>query len=351
MRSQIRRAFTLVEVLVVIAIIGILTALLLPAVQMAREASRRTQCGNQLKQIGIALQIYNEAHNMFPAGCIVSTYAKDADPIPSKGGYDTWAEASNATPANKHGTSWILPILPFLDEGNLYQLWDFKTNVRGNQKVAAVDIRGLYCPTRRSALRPTDSAMVFLKWTNGGTDYGGCYGRGDGWMNELDYHHRFSDLSTPTYSPLASSPVPNDSAHKRAGVFSPNMGTNIAAIRDGASNTIMIGEMQRLHPDAGASSSETNSKTSYDGWFLGGVATMFVTCAADGVVNGVVQPNGHHQPGGMNNGFFESPGSDHPGGANFGMADGSVRFVNQTIDPTLFALLGSIADGQPAQVP
>lgn len=337
MTSQPRRAFTLVELLVVIAIVGILIALLLPAVQMAREAGRRTQCCNQLKQIGVALHHYHEARNTFPPGCIVSTYAADANPATTTGCYDPWAEASDTTKSGMHGTSWILQILPFLDEQNLYQAWDFKTNVQGNQAVAAVDIGGLYCPTRRNALRRSDSKMMFLNWTNGGTDYGGCYGRGDGWMNEITRHHRFADLSTST-----GSAVPHDAPEKRAGIFGPNTGTNMAAVRDGSANTIMIGEMQRLRPDSGASGSAKNNKTSYDGWFFGGVATMFVTCAPD---------DNHDQPGGMNNGFFESPGSDHPGGAHFGLADGSARFINQTIDINVFALLGSIADHQPAQVP
>ena len=347
MCSQRRRAFTLVELLVVIAIVGLLIGLLLPAVQMAREAARRTQCCNQIKQIGLALQHYHEAHNSFPPGCIVSTYAKDVNLASPDGRYDPWAEARDTTHPGMHGTSWILQILPFIEQENLYQLWDFRTNVRGNKAVAAVDVRGLYCPTRRNALRATDLNIMFLNWTAGGTDYGGCYGRGDGWANDVDYHHRFSDVGTYTVSD-----IPNDSPAKRAGVFHPNTGTNMAAIRDGSANTIMIGEMQRLRPESGASSSDTNSKTSYDGWFLGGVATMFVTCAYDDEKTPPGKTDyGHHQPGGMNNGFFESPGSDHPGGAHFGMADGSARLINQTIDPKLFALLGSIADGQSAQVP
>jgi prepilin-type N-terminal cleavage/methylation domain-containing protein/prepilin-type processing-associated H-X9-DG protein len=338
MRNQVGRAFTLIEVLVVIVIIGILTALLLPAVQMAREMARRVQCCSQVRQIGLALHNYHQAHGVFPPGCIVSTYAVDANPATTAGCYDPWAEAADAAhSAKKHGTSWILPILPFLDEQNLYERWNFSTNVQGNEAAAAVDIRGLYCPTRRNALRRSDSAMMFLKWTNGGTDYGGCYGRGDGWMNDDNYHHRFADLSTST-----SSPVPHDSPDKRAGIFGVNIGTTLAAVHDGSTNTIMIGEMQRLLPESGASESAKHDTTSYDGWFLGGVATMFVTCATD---------KAHNQPGGMNNRFFESPGSDHPGGAHFGMADGSARLINQTIDSNVLAMLGSISDGQAAQVP
>ncbi len=109
--------------------------------------------------------------------------------------------------------------------------------------------------------------------------------------------------------------------------------------------------MQRLQPAAGAAS--PGDTTSYDGWALGGCATLF-TCSTD--IAPLVNP-GHSNPGGMNNQFFESPGGQHPGGAVFGMGDGSVLFIAETIDFTsagnnsLFPLLGSMADGQMAPVP
>ena len=329
-----QRGFTLIELLVVITIIGILISLLLPAVQAAREAARRLQCCNQVKQIGLALHNYAAIHGVFPPGCIVSTLAAGSNPA----FFDTWAEASStAVNANKHGTSWILHILPYIEQENVYRRWDFKKSVLGNQAVATLDIGGLYCPTRRGGVRPGDQASMFLGWTSGGADYGGCYGRYDGWINNDDEHHRFCDPTTSTGSGVA-----NDSPAKRAGVFGPNGNTGFRAIRDGASNTILVGEMQRLRPDAGASGAARYNRTSYDGWALGGVATLFTTCAAD--------PS-HTQPGGMNNNFFESPGSDHPGGAHFGLADGSVRLLTENIDSNLFAMLGSMADGQTAQVP
>jgi len=125
-----RIAFTLVELLVVITIIGILIALLLPAVQAAREAARRLQCSNHLKQIGLALHNYASAAGSLPPGAI----AIDRTGITQLS--NVWADAANG----EHGTSWMLRILPYLEQGALFDHWDFTKNVRGNAAVAAVDI-------------------------------------------------------------------------------------------------------------------------------------------------------------------------------------------------------------------
>jgi len=96
----------------------------------------------------------------------------------------------------------------------------------------------------------------------------------------------------------------------------------------------MTGEMQRVH-------GSVTQQTSQDGWALGGVATLFTTA--------MHETSGTYQTGGMNNSFFESPGSDHARGAHFGLADGSVHFLSETIDKQLFYYLGSMADGHVIQ--
>jgi prepilin-type N-terminal cleavage/methylation domain-containing protein len=343
--SRLARAFTLVELLVVITIIGILMALLLPAVQSARETARRLTCGNQLKQLGLGLHHYAQCHGVFPPGCIVSTYGQDVIDSGNVADchecYDTWAEASAVAMPGKHGTSWMLLLLPFIEQTNVYSQWQFDRPVLGNSVVATMDIPGLYCPSRRSQIRTGDPKMLSNAWRSGGTDYGGCIGRRDGWMNQISpYHHRFvsNDVSSRWHPQWYW------------GVFRPNYGTPVSDIRDGTSNTLMIGELQRLTPDLGATGSEVYNRTSYDGWALGGVATLFSVS---------IEVTANRTPddatGAINNHFFESPGSEHAHGAHFAMADGSVHFLSSSIDSkdnkSLLPLLGSIADGQPVQVP
>ncbi|MFM9197972.1 MAG: DUF1559 domain-containing protein [Planctomycetia bacterium] len=335
--SVARSGFSLVELLVVVAIIALLAGLLLPAVQAARESARRSTCQQNLRQLAMAVITYEAGSRRLPPAAVVS---EAVNPDSCTGCWNPWAEARLAsfTPGTKHGSSWVLAVLPFLEQARLFDRWNRFTNVLGNAAVAQTNIPTLSCPSRRAGIRldrDDHRNLIATSWRGGGTDYGGCYGRGDGFLNDTSDDHRFSDVDTPVVGSLGN----------RQGIFLPNAPRPLSAASDGLSSTILLGELQRLRPIAGATSAaNTYNRTSHDGWAVGGVATLFVTATDPG----------HSNPGGMNNLFFESPGSEHVGGCFFAMADGSVRWLGEFIDAkdnnSVFPLLGSCRDGADAHL-
>jgi len=324
-RIVLARGFTLVELLVVITIIGLLTAVLFPAVQAAREAARRATCANHVKQILLALHQHAEARGVFPPGCVVDAV------YPGAGQHNAWREAESEW----QGTSWMLEVLSHLEQDGLCSRWNRSVNVAGNQHLAAIDIPVFYCPSRRSGIRDEDRDNMFLGLPGGGNDYGGCLGRCNGFYNPCSAGqgcgHKF----------LISRTLYGDHG-ERIGLLSPNSHNRFQDIADGSSHTILIGEVQRLRPPPGATGYNTWNRSSDDGWAVGGAATLFDTHEPYPLQE--VEDSGN--PGGINNGFFESAGSEHPGGAHFGMADGSLRFLVNSIDPILYAHLGSMCDGR-----
>lgn len=315
-----RRAFTLVELLVVIAIIALLMALLLPSVQSAREAARRIQCANNLKQLALALQSHHQSMNAFPAGCITTEATS----------YNPWDDAQAATGAGLHGTSWMLMTLPYMEQSNVFNQWNFNTNVRGNSLVAQQEIGGFYCPSRRVGLRSEDRArLIDSTWTGGGTDYGGCAGGGNFLTNSSPH---------PWVSTLAANIPEYWWQPKQAGIFRPNQTTSAAKVLDGTSNTMIVGELQRLFVK-----NPVPYRASQDGWAVGGMATLFST--------NDFEQGGLYQTGGINNFFFENPGSEHAGGAQFGFADGSVHFFSENVSTVIFSYFGAMKSGEIKEMP
>lgn len=322
-----RCGFTLVELLVVMAVVGLLAAMLLPALQASREAARRAVCKNHLRQIGLALQNYASAQRVLPPGCVV------APAYPGALDYSAWIEARDGP----QGHSWVVPLLPFLDQMALYQNWDFHVSVCENQTVAEIDLAVFYCPSRRHEVTGRDLERLLPDFKGGGNDYGGCLGRANGFRNECEVEkgcgHKFNYANTLF-----------GQDDRSIGALSPNSRTALDDITDGTSCTILIGEVQRLWPNPREAGYDHSSRQSDDGWAVGGAATLFVTAKAKA-------DGDKGQPGGLNNNFFESAGSEHPGGALFGLADGSVRFLHDDIDQRVYAWMGAIRDSHIITLP
>ena len=272
-----RKGFTLIELLVVITIIAILVALLLPAVQNAREAARKSQCQNNLKQMGLSLHNYHISHNCFPPGEIsrvriqlaagAAGTVDAADPMESK----------QPLGVGLHGTSWMLMILPYMDQNEIYKVWNWDLNVQNNGDPlkninfpAQRDIPGFYCPTRRKTMDPqqfTSVRRVDPVFTKGGNDYSGCIGSVIGWDDTTRATYNLSPTQV-TALPLNALYGPQSAF---LGSFYVNSSIREASISDGTSNVIMVGEVSRLNVVGIA------VQQSSDGWAWGGAATMFST--------------------------------------------------------------------------
>jgi prepilin-type N-terminal cleavage/methylation domain-containing protein len=306
------RGFTLIELLVVIAIIAILIALLLPAVQQAREAARRTQCKNNLKQIGLAFHNYHDIYNTFPPA------------------YVTLAANGNAT--SEVGVySWGSLILPQLEQANAFQI----LNV-GNVplQVNAANVATLaILQTAQPAFRcPTDTGPVLNNFVN-------AAGLGaDNWYNmNISNGTGPVPIATSNYVMVAGTGVsttpaanPTDrtaSAVAPRGVGFRNSKINFRDITDGTSNTLLVGERAWKYGQVnvgaatvfGFSASINNPSGSAN------VKSAALSCIGQGY-NGInwSANNLIHQTRGFSSG--------HTGGAQFVLCDGSVKFISENID-------------------
>ena len=310
-----RKAFTLVELLVVIAIIGILIALLLPAVQAAREAARRSQCSNNLKQLGLGLHNYHDSHLTLPAG--------------------SFASPPTGTIAGRPRRTAFPLLLPYIEQGPLHALWVMNSNTWDftptGPNAALVDevIPGLVCPSDGHAdnPKPRPPAATWAGPFVAATNYGLMVGQ------------RLGDAT----------------ATVAKGVFAFDKPTRFRDIFDGTSNTVAMAELLM------------GSNLDYRGWWINGNVGSAFVCTMTGpnsALNDVFYPDPNVCVEGdgvtddpLNNLPCEQGSTDfdthwvasrsrHPGGAQAMLADGSVRFVSETVDITTWRYLGWKKDGQ-----
>ena len=237
------RGFTLIELLVVIAIIAILIALLLPAVQQAREAARRTQCKNNLKQVGLAFHNYHDTQNCFPINYAWRT-------IPGGGG-------GGPAIANT-GKSWLQMILPYIEQANLYNQIDFGAGLVGttpavlqNQTVANTVLAAYLCPSdnenNNGRIGNRSDVNVTPPGTWAVTNYKACAGSNWAWGIAA---------WNPVSSPSGKNAGSTNGLNAGNGILCSNQAntngpTRMRDLTDGTSNTVVIGEaMPAFKPSA-----------------------------------------------------------------------------------------------------
>lgn len=340
MRKQLRRrAFTLIELLVVIAIIAILVALLLPAVQAAREAARRSQCKNNLKQIGLAVHNYESSFKQIPA--TFNNHNGGLGP--------TWSSASKG--------SYLVQLLPYVDQEPLYNSIDFNglgapwnaPNVEGQtlpngSLIRHTSIPTYQCPSDPSPQRDghSNKSNYALSMGNqampalGSVGYGGRNGCNDYPGNNFG-------------TGAAGHGNPSSISNYSGVVARFNWGAKFEQITDGLANTILAGE---IRPQCG--------DHSRNGWFHFNSLWIATTAPINYPILCVREDNGWNAgdanlpQGGAANGcnhwrnWQTSQGfkSRHSGGAHFVMADGAVRFLNENIEYLSYQRLGDRREGE-----
>ncbi|MEW4568212.1 DUF1559 domain-containing protein [Tautonia sp. JC769] len=331
-RSSNRGGFTLIELLVVIAIIGVLIALLLPAVQAAREAARRSQCVNNMKQIGLAMHNYESIHGALPPVKLNSSACSN---VP----YPATANAPQGAVLNTTGFTMILGLI---EQTALFDAYNFSqassnsigwqastpnTTLIGDQSVNTTVVGSLVsvyqCPSDIEGVRRTVTNSVPYYMQDGRRS------------NFVMMASEFTEYNCPQNAP--------SNLKARQGMFFTDLSVKFADVKDGLSNTVMIGESRQekvsefYGPFWGSGTHTSSHGTVYPP--TSGNAPNSLPNAPWPTANPPV-----NNPRGL--GYAWRIGSQHPGGVNMTMGDGSVRFVKDTINAFTWWSLQTIQGGE-----
>jgi prepilin-type N-terminal cleavage/methylation domain-containing protein len=313
-----RHGFTLIELLVVIAIIGILVALLLPAVQAAREAARRLQCTNNLKQIGIALHHHHKAHETFPYG---HRYVSDQ---PDPNGYEADKNGNEAT--------WITRLLPYVEQENAYDRIDWDRGLgqardasHPNNFINKLRIPLFECPSNSSV---------------------------DPWNGARS---RASYVANNGFGPMTENTTVDLPMQRDGGVFYLNSDMPLSMIRDGSSNTAALSEIVTvdgsdfrgvMHYPEGPLYHHNQTPGSLAPDHLRGVwfDARFCVSVPEAPCIETFSNWGDRS-------LIMTARSRHPGGVNLLLCDSSVHFLNNSVDLDVWKALGTPAGGEPTGLP
>ncbi|MDX1970042.1 MAG: DUF1559 domain-containing protein [Planctomycetaceae bacterium] len=311
-----RRGFTLIELFATLVVIAVLLALLLPAIQQVREASRRTRCRNQLKQMGLALHNYHDKFGSFPPGAVTGRGSSPTSNCPVGGIANRDSRAS-----------WLVLLLPYVDQVSRYQQFDFNSSFFGlvhapapatNAPAQMEPLALVECPSDPNS-RP-DNALTNYFGVQGGGSVPDCTGS-PGFTGRVFFHN---------------------------GVFHNNSRVRFTDVVDGTSQTFAVGETVYLQLRGGGPNYYGTWASSF--WTVGtgpgDQSSLAVTLAAAVLPINRVDLNPRHDWTAEHQ--SRTFGSRHLGGCHFLLADGAVRFFSENMDPWLYQSVSVRNDGHGA---